>query len=451
MSVVSTPDVVNLFKKVYGNIHDLLPEDYELQKAIPFSEKQKVGESFVEAVILTNEVGWTLGGSSMTAFELNPASAGSVQQATVVPYSTVLASVVPWGVISRSAGGGEKAFYSATKHVVKNNLKSHGKLLEILRLYGQAPALLGYVSFYTGTYRGVSFSSGTGTLSINGTNVTFTNGVNTTSNWILFGQGSFAAGIWVGSEGVAIQEIDSTGAIIKEGKMVAVDPLQGAIQVDFTPTVASSTTSHRMCFKGQANASDMIGINAILSNTTTLFGISTTAYSLWKGNVINNNGQKLTLNGTPGISGQLTGIQGAVAQVVGRGGLDGDVDLYVNPRTWANLIVTESGLRMYDESYKPSSAENGFQAIQFWSQTGKLTVHAHRMIKEGECFGLHLPNWSRSGSAEIAFTIPGIPGEVIFPLSNQAAYGFRSFSDQYMFCHAPAKSFLINNINDEAA
>lgn len=87
MSAVSTPDVVNLFKKVYGNIHDLLPEDYELQKAIPFSEKQKVGESFVEAVILTNEVGWTLGGSSMTAFELNPASAGSVQQATVVPYS----------------------------------------------------------------------------------------------------------------------------------------------------------------------------------------------------------------------------------------------------------------------------------------------------------------------------------------------------------------------------
>jgi len=50
MSAVSTTDVVNLFKKVYGKIHDLLPEDYELQKDIPFSEKQKVGESWVEAV-----------------------------------------------------------------------------------------------------------------------------------------------------------------------------------------------------------------------------------------------------------------------------------------------------------------------------------------------------------------------------------------------------------------
>ncbi len=442
MSAVSTPDVVNLFKKVYGKIHDLLPEDYELQKDIPFSEKQKVGESWVEAVILTNEVGWTLGGSSMTAFELNPSSAGSVQQATVVPYSTVLSSVVPWGVISRSAGGGDKAFYDGTKHVVKNNLKSHGKLLEILRLYGQATALLGYVSYYTGTYRGAGFTNGTGTLTVNGSSVTFTNGVNTTTNWILFQQGQFAAGIWVGTEGAIIDEINtSTGAIVGSGKVLAVDPLQGAIQVDFTPTAASSATSHKIGFKGQSTSSDMIGMQNILSNTGTLFGIATTSYSLWKGNTINALQQKLT----------LSLLQDACAQAVARGGLDGDITLYVNPRSWARLIVTESGLRMYDDSYKSSNAENGFTAITFWSQTGKITVKAHRMVKEGHAFGLHLEDWSRSGSAEISFTVPGIPGEVIFPLQNQAGYAFRTYADQYIFCHAPAKSFLIYNINDEAA
>lgn len=392
--------------------------------------------------ILTNEVGWTLGGSSMTAFELNPSSAGSVQQATVVPYSTVLSSVVPWGVISRSAGGGEKAFYDGTKHVVKNNLKSHGKLLEILRFYGQATALLGYVSFATATYRGVAFANGTGTLTVNGNSVAFTNGVNTTTNWILFGPGSFAAGIWVGIEGVAVQEVDANGVVVKEGKMTAVDPLQGAIQTDFIPTAATSATSHRICFKGQASGLDMIGINNILTSTGVLFGISTSTYSLWKGNVVSNFNQKLS----------LTGIQNAVAQCVARGGLDGDVTLYVNPRTWANLIVTESGLRMYDSSYKPGEAENGFEAITFWSQTGKITVKAHRMVKEGEAYGLHLQgDWSRSGSAEISFTVPGIPGEVIFPLQNAAGYAFRSFSDQYIFCHAPAKSFIITQINDEAA
>lgn len=129
MSSASNADVVNLFKRVYGDLVQLLPEDYPLQKDIPFNEKQKVGESYIEAVCLTNESGWTLGGSTMTAFELNPAIAGTVQQATVTPYSTVLASLVPWGVISRTAGGGEKAFFDATKYIVKNNLRSYGKLL----------------------------------------------------------------------------------------------------------------------------------------------------------------------------------------------------------------------------------------------------------------------------------------------------------------------------------
>lgn len=56
----------------------------------------------------------------MIAFELNPAVAGTVQQAEVTPYSTVLSTLVPWGVISRSAGGGKVAFFDATKWLVSD-------------------------------------------------------------------------------------------------------------------------------------------------------------------------------------------------------------------------------------------------------------------------------------------------------------------------------------------
>ena len=107
MSSVSTSEVVNLFKKVYGDLTDLQPEDYMIQQDIPFSQKQKVGESYDEAVVLTAETGWTLGGSGMDAFDLNPAIAGAVKQTNVTAYTSVLASVVPWGVLSRSAGGGD--------------------------------------------------------------------------------------------------------------------------------------------------------------------------------------------------------------------------------------------------------------------------------------------------------------------------------------------------------
>lgn len=441
MASPSTPDVVNLFKKVYGDLHNLLPEDYMLQQDIPFNEKQKVGDKYYEAVVLTNETGWTLGGSSMTAFELNPAIAGSVQQAEVTPYSTVLASLVPWGVISRSEGGGDKAFFDATKHIVKNNLRSHGKLLEILRLYGQSPELLGYVSYYTGTYRGETLTNGGGTVDVNGTAVTFTAGINAANKQIVFNKGSFGAGIWVGTENAHVQQVSSTGAVVAEGKLVGVDPLNGVITVDFTPIAASSLTSHRICLKGQGTAQDAIGIISILSTSGTLFGISTSQYSLWKGNAIDCLAAKFSLQK----------VQDGVAQAVARGSLDGDIDIYVNPRSWARMVVTEAGLRSYDSSYKSSQAENGFENITFYHQTGKATIKAHRFLKEGEALGLHLPDWSRSGSAEISFQVPGINKEIIFPVENMAAYAFRSFSDQYVFCHAPAKSIYWYNIDDEAA
>lgn len=437
MASVSTPDVVNLFKKVYGNLQDILPEDFILAKDIPFSAKQKVGESYNEAVVLTYESGFTLGGSAQTAFELNPAIAGAVQQATVEPSSTVLASVVPWGVISRAAGGGEKAFFDATKYIVKNNLRSHGKLQEILRWYGQATAKLGYVSYATATYRGVSFTNGSATL--NG--VVFTNGVNTTSKHILFAPGQFASGIWVGSEGVQLQQIaTATGAVVAEGKLVSVVSQFGYIEVDFTPVAATSTTSHVLAFKGQAASNDMVGINNIINNSSTLFGISTSDFSLWKGNVVALGNVKFTLER----------LQDGIADAVNVGGLDGDLCCYVNPRTWATLISTEAGLRRYDSSFKPGMAENGFKSIEFYAQNGMIEIKANRYVKEGEAYCLHKPDWSRSGSAEISFTVPGIDKEVIFPLENQAAFAFRSYSDQYVFCHAPARSIIFTGINDES-
>ena len=129
MSQISSAEVVNLFKNVYGDLQDILPKDALLAKKIPFVNGQKVGSKFVEAIVLSHETGVTFGGSSMDAFEIEPANAGAVKQAEIEPSSIVLPSIIPFGVISRTAGGGEKAFYAATKHVIKNNLRSHTKFL----------------------------------------------------------------------------------------------------------------------------------------------------------------------------------------------------------------------------------------------------------------------------------------------------------------------------------
>jgi hypothetical protein len=429
-------EVTALFKKVYGDLTNLLPEDYPLAKDIPFSQKNKVGEKYVESVILTHETGITLSDTS-SAFELNPAIAGVIKQAEVSPYISVLPSILPWGIMSRTAGAGEKAFYDATKFLVKNNLRSHSKFQEIFRLYGQADSLLGYVSYATATYRGVSLTNGGGT--ING--IAFTAGINAASKAILLAPGQFAAGIWIGMEGVKVNQVDSNGAIVAAGKLVGVSSEYGYITVDFTPVAASSTTSHRLCFDGMEGARDYVGIQKILSTSSTLFGINTSSYSLWQGNVADLAGTKLT----------LAKFQTAVANMVNKGGMEGDLIVYVNPRTWASLASTEAGLRAYDKSYSSSEADNGFEQVTFYSQTGKATFKPHRCVKEGDSFALHLPTWSRSGSAEVSFQIPGMAQDVIFPLSNQAGYAFRSYADSYIFCHMPAHNLYFRNINDESA
>lgn len=444
MTAASNGDVLNLFKKVYGNLQDLLPEDQMLAKLVPFSQSQKVGESYVEAVTLTHETGITLGGSGLDVFELESPIAGTVKQALVTPYVSVLGSLIPWSVISRSAGGGAKSFYDATKYVVRNNLRSHQDFLEAFRLYGQSPDLLGYVSYATATYRGVAFTAGSGTLpETQFGSVTFTNGVDSANKYILVAPGQFAAGLWVGKEGVKVVQVNSAGAVVAEGSLVAVDPDMGILKVDFTPvapSAASGAGSLRIAYKGMDAAKEMLGIHKILTTSTSLFGIPTSQYSLWKGNVA-------TLSG---VQFKLQTVQTAIAQAVNRGALEGDVEVLVNPRTFSTLVTTESGARRYDSSYG-QSAENGFENIEFWHQAGKATIRSHRKVKEGHAFLLSSECWSRSGSAEVAFSVPGVDKDIIFPEPNMSAYSFRTYSDQYIFCHAPAKNILVTGINDESA
>ncbi len=439
-SQVSSASVLNTFKKVYGDITNLVPQGFPLLEMVGFEEKAKVGESYNEAVVLTAENGWTLGGTTGDIFDIQPARAGAVKQAVIAPYVSVLSSVVPWSVLSRSAGAGDKAFIDNTKHIVANNLRSHMKLAEVMGMYGQADALLGYVSYATATYRGVALTTGTGTVG----GVAFTNGVNTTSKVIMMAPGSFAAGIWVGAEGAIVNQVNSSGTIVASGNLLSVDSENGLLYVDFTPVAASSTTSHRLCFDGQEAAKDMVGANKILSNTGTLFGISastSTGYSLWRGSQTSLSASLLTFNR----------LQTAAANATNRGGLDQDVMVLCNPRSFANLVNAEAARRQYDSSYGPMEFDNGAEAITFYYSGGKMVVKGSRYVKEGEAYGFATDTWLRGGSAQISLQIPGVDKDIIFPLENSSAYAFRSFSDQYIFCRAPARSFVISGINDEAS
>lgn len=437
MSQVSNQQVVDLFKRVYGDLHNLLPQDFPLAREIPFSEGRKVGDSFVEAFVLANETGWTLAGTGQDAFDINPAIAGVVKQSSIIPSQVVLTSVIPFAFISRSAGGGEKAFYDGTKHVMQNHIRSHSRLLEAMRIHGQRAAKLGYVSFApSGTvYRGATYS-GSGNVTVGG--VAFTAGINAASKAILLAPGYFAAGLWVGLEGCVIEQLDSSSAVVASGKLVSVDADNGILYVDFVPVAATGLTSHTLAFEGMESNKEMVGLHKILENTGTLFGISAQQYALWKANRVDLQKKRFSLKA----------LQEGVAQAVNKGGLDKPLLVGCNPRTFAALTQDEAAMRKYDASYK-SAAQNGFETIEYYAANGLNKIVPHRMIMEGDVYGLEIGDWIRSGSAEISFKVPGLDKEVIFPLENSAGWIVRSFSDQFVMCRAPARQIVWTNGNDE--
>ncbi len=52
MASVSNNTVIELFKNVYGDMHDIVPDDEILSKEIPWAEGAMVGSKFIEDVVL---------------------------------------------------------------------------------------------------------------------------------------------------------------------------------------------------------------------------------------------------------------------------------------------------------------------------------------------------------------------------------------------------------------
>lgn len=445
------------FKRFYGDISNLVPAGLPITEMLKFDKRKRVGENYTEAVILNNETGLTLGGNTADVVDINPAVAGAVKQASVTDYQTVLASVVPFQVLSRAAEAGATAFVSASKHIVKNNLRSHASMKESLYLYGQATTKLGALSYETTTYRGFTVTAGAATFTAaNGdTIVTVTGGISAGASntggylnrkFIFLGR-SFAAHIWAGMEGCPVVEVVVSGSTVAaRGKIISVIAEWGLIEVDFVPTAASAQGTHCLGFPGSESNLEIVGINNILNTSGLLFGIDNTKFSLWRATSYDAS--------VSGAAGKLTfaKIQTIVANVVNRSGMEQDLTLLVNPRSWQTLLTEQAAQRHLDSSYKTSEMVNGAEDIVFYSQNGKITIKPTGRVKENEAYLVAPDTWSRFGSAELSFKVPGSgEDELIKPLENQTAYAFRSYSSDCIFCSMPAINCLIFNINDEAA
>jgi hypothetical protein len=191
-----------------------------------------------------------------------------------------------------------------------------------------------------------------------------------------------------------------------------------------------------------AYGNNMVGIKGILANTSSLFGISASAFDLWQSNVFDCASTQLT----------FSKLQQAIALGVSRG-LDEDTMALVAPVTFADLVNEQAGARRYDSSYSPKKNENGSEALTYWGPCGKVEVVPHMFVHQGEAFVIPPKELIKVGPLDhISPTLPGIDGEIFFQSPTQASYEVRLFSDFGLLNNMPAKSTWVKNIvNSQSA
>lgn len=413
----STTTLDGLFKVVFGDGPvDAIPEVSILQSMIPFKETERIGKSYNFPVILTSEAGVTYiaaGGGSTTLVD---SVAATLKEVSVDANQIIVRGQMDYEAAAK-AQGSKVAFKGASELLVENLMETASTRLEIAFLYGQSATGLGSASASTNT--------------------------NTTTTVVTLTALTWAPGVWSGKEGASLAawkvSDDSAAATTNTFVISAIDHANRKLTLTGTATTGigelDTSISGGNCyftFKGAKTGTstwvEPVGIDKIITNTGSLFGVSATTYSLWGGSSFSFGSAAVT----------VAKILNMVGMAVSKGGLMEESDVLLSPKSYMNLAGTMTDLRR--QGGGDSKGIGGFESIQLMGPNGKLNIVVHPMIKEGECFaGPFKKRFKRIGSQEFSFETPGRKGEIFLHIPDKNAYELRIYGAQAIVCTTPAK------------
>lgn len=418
-----------LFRQKYSKeVKALIPDFGIIQKRVPFSQAELLGDFYHLPVVVADEHGFTYGGATAANYTLNASIAMQLQDAVVAGSELTLTSEASYGAVSRSAKKGDTAVEKLVDLLMERMKASTSKRVEIAMLYGQSLTGIGQIASGTG-------SSGTRVYTLS--------------------TATFAAGIWAGMENCQLDVLTTgsfaSGPVNTNAAIIVTSVNVGSLQIsvsgnstDLTAVDSAISTGANFFFYGAAGqlasanvSKEMAGIDFILVNSGTLFGINASTYNLWQSQTYDCKSAELSMGKV------LSGLALPVAR-----GLLQDVALLVAPTTWANLNSDLGGQRMFDDSYDSKKGEKGVNSIKYHGQNGLIEIISHPMVKQGEAFAVPLDNIQRVGSSDIAFRGEGPLGQEDYFFQNTSTNGWtiRAYTDQAIMIEAPAHCVKYINI-----
>lgn len=412
----TTSTLDGLFKIVYGDMATVLPEVSIIQKKVPFKKTEKIGKSYNFPVVLSNEAGVTYLAAGAGVQTLNDSIAAVLKEASVDANQIIIRGQMDYEAAAKAAAGGAAAFKSASELLVENLMETASKRAEMAFLYGQSAT-------------GLGTADSSSNVSATVTNVTML-----AAGW--------APGIWAGAEGAVVQfykvSDDTLISSSSDSYFTVTSVAYSTRVIKFTGTATGITAldsalSSGDCYiqwkgakSGTSTWVEPVGIDKIVTNTGSLFGIDAAVYGLWAGS-------SYAFSGAATVA----KILNMVGQAVSKGGLMEEVDLLLSPKTFMYLSGTMTDYRR--QSGDAKNGIGGFESIVLMGPNGKINLVNHPMIKEGECFAVPFKRFKRIGSQEFSFETPGRAGEMFLHVPDKNAYELRIYGAQAIICTQPAK------------
>lgn len=404
-----------LYKDRYADkVKDLVPDHVKLYNAVKFDTSKKVGDAYVEPVILSLESGFTYGGEDGGLFNLEDAKEFKMKKATVKARELVLRSAISIGALNRAASN-EQSIERAMDLMVGNMLKSIYHRLEVQMFYGQ---------------------SGIG-------EVKTANSAVATEKIIEIKDSEWAAGLWNGTTGAQIEIFDSALAAVVHGsgpiqvkgyslknKTVTIELVSGASFASPADDIAATDVIY---FKGAAEAgavkNEFLGIHGISQETSNLFGVANANEPLFQGSVVD-----VGTSGTPVVLSQGK-IEEGISSMVEKGLMSEEVSVYVNPKQWDDLLSEQDAKRRHTSV--TDGVKSGAREIEFFGQNGNIVIKASTFVKQGYAYIIAEKDLKRIGSTEVTFKRPD--GEEFFKLlEGKNGVEMRCITDQSLFTSRPS-------------
>ena len=413
---VAVSSLNGYYKVKYGQKQKPIPAFAVVQRLLPFAQRAKIGKSYNEPIFTRRSHGVTFAKSTAgTAYALAAARSIQSEEATITGAEIIVRERIAYGAIAAAEGGDGVSFGSSFDEAVLGIEEAHRFYIETNLLYGRTSI----ATIQTTT----NASATTTTLTI------------TKASW--------APGLWAQAENALVDIYDTVGGTkINTTGSVTITALSDvdnrkilitAAAGDITAIDSGAALSYVIVFVA-ASGETMDGLDSIITNTGTLFGISAATNSVWRSNIHSAGSTNLT----------MSTVLAAQTKAVVRGGMGAMVFL-MNPYAWQDLADDQAALRRYGDA--SVEMKNGAERLVFHGTGGQITFEQHPMVKCGEAFGIQPGTWIRGGASDLVSKLPGANNDDFFhEIPDYAGSEMRNFSSMFILCRKPAAQVKITNI-----